>query len=70
MKVKYRGSLSTGEVVDIIKFDGLIAKCTDAIDRHIDDFNTIFYSGQQFKKDILKAEVEAVEKKSSVKKTK
>lgn len=57
---KHRGQLNNKSLVDIFEFNGRIAKCGDSIDRDIDEFNTIFYSAQSFKKEILKIEEESV----------
>lgn len=54
MTYQYRGQLrNSKEVVDIIEFNGSVAICTDKIDRDIDDFNTIFYSAEKFKLEVL-----------------
>lgn len=54
MSYKYRGQLKNSkEVVDIVEFNGSVAICTDKIDRDIDDFNTIFYSAEKFKLEVL-----------------
>ena len=59
MGYKYRGLIKNrGEVVDIIDFSKDVAKCTDGKDRNIDEFNTIFYPAQDFKKEILKIQEE------------
>lgn len=55
MGYKYRGQLigRGSGVVDIIEFVGKIAKCTDNVDRNINEFNCIYYPMQQFKNEIL-----------------
>lgn len=75
MKFEYRASLDKSkEVVDVIKFEGRVAKCSDNIDRDVDDFNTIFFSAEKFKKDILgiveEKQIEEVETPKQTKKNK
>jgi len=73
MKYIYRGELNNGKMVDIFKFEGEYAVCDHKMGKiHIDEFNTIYFPRDTFKKQMLKIDVEEIklEKKSSVKKSK
>lgn len=71
MKHKYRGQLNNKKMVDIFDFDGEYAKCDHGDGKiHIDEFNTIFFPRDTFKKDILGMEIKKVEKKAQPKPSK
>jgi len=53
MKFQFRGQLNDKTVVDIIKFDKDVALCNNGVKINIDEFNTIFYQKDKFKKEIL-----------------
>ena len=53
MKFEFRGELNNGSIVDIFKFEKDIAICDANQSFNIDEFTTIFYQKDKFKKEVL-----------------
>ncbi len=53
MRFEFRGELKNRVIVDIIKFDKDIAICDANQKFNIDEFTTIFYQKDKFKKEVL-----------------